>query len=223
MVNIKDTYGNTDFYTLHLPGEGKDKLGWMMHEIPVVKVDDSITVITTATEDIFEKCPLILQLCGSKIPFINAALWQNPEKEWKKIDKLSLICRALEEVTTPYVLIMDANDAMILKDLNEAFIEKWKGFDCDILFNASEYLFPKIIADEHELDSPFCQHYLNAGVCFGLTDYAKSLYQKAYEESIAENYAPYDSEQYYIRIAWADHPRMKIDDRANLFLLSHGN
>ena len=217
---LVDNYG-CEFYTLHLPGHGKEYLSGYLRKYDIISVNEKVTVITVATDEVKDECPLIHQLDDSGISYINAAKYKE-SKEWKHTDKIGLILKALDEVATPYVLIMDANDALILKDIDDGFIEKWKRFDCEILYNASDMLYPPILGTAMESESPFIQHYLNAGVCFGLTEYAKSVYQTAYEEFLHGQYAPYDSEQYYIRISWMSHDRMKIDNRSNLFLLSHG-
>lgn len=215
-------------YTLHLPGNGKKRLGDFLYTlINPISIHDDVTLITVATPNVIDDCPLIKQLNISNIDYLNAGLCFNTEYEWNKVDKIPLIGHALFQVKTPYVLIMDANDAIITKDINEEFIEKWKNFDCDILYNASECFYPKdSIIHDRELD-PYniihVQHYLNAGVCFGKTEYAKSIYAEAYRQRLLGEFKFIDSEQYYIRIAWLKHPRMKLDMESELFLLSHGN
>lgn len=223
MVLIRDLLKEEHLYTLHLPGNGKEILGNLLNNAPAVKIDNQVTLITVATEDVKDKCPLIKQLEDSNISYINAAKYQPIDKKWEHKDKLNLIVQALEEVKTPYVFIMDANDAIILNDIDSEFIEKWKSFDCDFLYNASDMLFPNLFCTDMEVGIPFSQHYINAGVGFGFTDYAKEIYQTAYEESQQDNYYPFDSEQYYVRISWLTHLKIKIDYRSKLFLLSHGN
>lgn len=222
MGRIIDSFGSDNFYVLHLPGNGKENLGFMLLDPPVISIDERITLITVATEEVRDQCPLIHQLEASGVPYVNAGMYQERGKVWEQKDKLTLILKALAEVNTPYVMLMDANDAIILRDLDAGFIERWKQFDCDFLFNASDMLYPHLFATDMEVNSPFIQHYINAGVGFGLAEYAKSIYQTAYEESTQENFCPYDSEQYYIRISWLTHDRIKIDDHSNLFLLTHG-
>lgn len=222
---IKDSLGASSAYILHLPGEGKKHLGGLLDRHQPVSVCEEIAVVTTATPDTIDKCPLIHQLDTSGVRYINSA--ESYTGEWQRTAKLSLIWKALSDVTTPYVLVLDANDVVILKDIDAGFIDTWKRYACDVLFNGSQYLYPKIIAApiEKEHASPFVNHYLNAGVCFGLTDRIKQLYETAYYHSQHEHYAPCDSEQYYVRIAIIEREdvRCKIDDGSYLFLCSHGN
>ena len=222
MTEFKDSYGYSDYYVLHLPGNGKENLNYLFDDSPKVSIADNITLITIATDNILSKCPLIDQLDHSEAKYINAAKYQENEKEWEAKDKLDLICKSLEDVTTPYVMLMDANDSILLKDLDADFIERWKRYECDMLYNASDKLYPNLFCTDMECYTPFTHHYLNAGVGFGLTEYAKSIYQTALLESKSNNFAPYNSEQYYVRIAWLTHDRIKIDDGEHLFLLSHG-
>lgn len=219
--------GFSNAYILHLPGEGKKYLGHFLKRLKeqTIAVDKEVTVITTATTDTKDSCPLVYQLEKSGQAYINSA--DGFDGEWRKTVKLPLILRALQNVTTPYVFLLDANDVVILRDIDQSFIDLWRQYDCDILFNGSQYLYPKIISApiEKEHNSPFVNHYLNAGVCFGYTDKIKQIYETAYYHSKHEHYAPYDSEQYYVRIGIIEEKdiRVKIDDGSCLFLCSHGN
>lgn len=215
-------------YVLHLPGEGKKYLGHMLNKLKedTITVDKDISIITTATENTLDSCPLIYQLNKSSLNYINSAE-ECDGSVWLKKMKLPLIRDALKNTVTPYALILDANDVAITRDIDHKFISIWKEFDCDILFNGSQYLYPKGISApiEKEHNSPFVNHYLNAGVCFGKTDKLLQLYETAYYHSEHEHYAPIDSEQYYIRIGIIEEKdiRVKIDDGSILFLCSHGN
>lgn len=210
---------------LHCPGQGQERhLGYLFSKtFHQFKKADNITIITIVTSDRVETSPLLRQLLNNNNPFINAADFIEQEKKWQKNDKIYLYQKALNQVETEYTILLDANDVIILNDLDEDFINEWKEFNCDILFNGSEYLYPK---DSHiltiESEYPFfCQHYLNCGVCFGRTEEIRKLYDKAAE--IANE--KHDSEQYWIREAIREGKfrKVKIDNRSKLFLLSHGN
>lgn len=228
---IQDTFNNKP-YILHLPGMGKERAGSFLYfekENPV-RIHSNITIITIATDDILEDCPLIQQLNNNKVPYINAAKYYIPDGEWQKINKLPLIIKAFEEVKTPYILVIDANDTVILQDLDEAFIEKWKQFNADILYNAGQYPYPKdlMIAKESiEWDNirnmnVYTNHYLNAGVCFGKSDVIREFYKSAYDIYESHEYEHIDSEQYYIKLAYMYRDDVKIDNGNHLFLCSHG-
>lgn len=213
-------------YVLHLPGRGKKKLGTFLDRWEQVSVNKDVTVVTIATPDVIDNCVLIKQLKESNIQFINGSDYVELYHQWKKVDKLPMMCAALERVTTPYVLIMDANDAIITNNIDEEFIEKWKEFDSPLVYNSSEYLYPKIFPHPKEVYYDaflYSQHYLNAGVAFGETWFAKKFYEEAFSQSNRSEYLPFDSEQYYVRIAWVKFNEMKLDIHSKLFLLSHGN
>lgn len=229
IIPIQDSLGiPVEAYILHLPGEGKKCIGGYLRRNKLINVEipDNVTLITTATKDTEENCPLIEQLNRSGVNYINSA--KDFEGEWKKTDKIPLIKEVLSRVTTPYSLVLDANDVVMLKSIDDRFIETFKLFDCDILFNGSQYLYPKIISAriEKEHESPFVNHYLNAGVCFGYTEKLLKLYETAHYHSQNKCYEYFESEQYYVRIAIIECEntiKTKIDDGSHLFLNSHGN
>jgi hypothetical protein len=228
-TGIKDSMGcYPEAYILHLPDTGKHRLPQLLNAIknnPVTMIDD-ITIVTTATLDILNEYPLIDQLKNSNIDFINSAV--GFDEVWQRKVKVPLVNAVMEKVTTPYTLVLDANDVVILKDIDNEFIEKFKKFDCDIVFNGSWVLYPNTPNTHIESDrkSPFYHHYINAGVCFGYTDKIAQLYQTAFENSNTVKYRPIDSEQYYIRTSIIDNKdsiNVKIDDGSHLFLVSNGN
>lgn len=230
MDGIRDSLGLLiPAYVLHLPGEGKKYIGGYLRrlkEIEIGQPPEDVTILTTATKDTMENCPLIYQLDKSGVSFINSA--KDYEGEWKKTIKLPLILNALSTIDTKYTLLLDANDVVMLKSIDQDFITTFNKFNCDILFNGSQYLYPKIISAmiEKEHESPFVNHYLNAGVCFGYTDKIHQIYDTAYYHSQHKHYAPFESEQYYVRIGIIEHEKdvkVKIDDASHLFLCSHGN
>ena len=230
MVEICDTFNNKP-YILHMPGKGKTIGGSFLYfkKEEDINISNNITIITIATDDILEQCPLIYQLDKNKVPYINAAKFRDNSQEWQKVDKLYLLIQAFEGVSTEYALVIDANDSVILQDLDDEFISKWKQYNCNILYNAGQYNYPKdlyIPKESVEWDNirntnVYTNHYLNAGVCFGKTYIIKEFYRSAYDIYISGEYDHIDSEQYYIKLAYMHRDDIKIDDGCHLFVCSH--
>ena len=228
---ITDTFNNSP-YILHTPGMGKGRAGAFLYfgKESEISVAPEIAIVTIATDDILDSCPLIYQLNKNNIPYINAAEYYDHSKEWEKVDKLSLLIQAFEAITTEYVLVTDANDAVILRDLDNKFISKWKQYDCDILYNAGQYNYPKEVhVPKESIDwdnvrnmNVYTNHYLNAGVCFGKLETIKQFYKQAYDIYTSGEYEHIDSEQYYIKLAYTYRDDVKIDNGNHLFLCSHG-
>ena len=228
-TGIKDSMGcYPEAYILHLPDTGKHRLPQLLEDIKTnpITLTDQITIVTVATANILNNYPLVDQLNMSGVPFINAA--ENYNDIWQRKTKVPLIRGVMKKVTTPYTLLLDANDVVILKDIDDSFIEKWKKFDCDILFNGSWVLYPNVPSAYIESDkkSPFYHHYINGGVCFGYTDKITKLYETAYYNTTSAKIRKVDSEQYYIRTSILhnkDSINVKIDDASHLFLVNNGN
>lgn len=196
---------------LHFPGSQKitnrpaiDKL----KEYPVTCPDD-ITIISIMTPDLVPLSPIHYQLTKSGIAYINTV----PEnhKMWLNKDKAGYIVEALKEVTTPYALILDGNDTVIVDGLDD-LVYKFNGYGKDIIFNATQNRFPDIEIDQIDnIDGhwgvsraiffgPFC--HLNAGVCLGKADALRWFYEEVKEAASKENIP---SEQYYVRRIFGKH------------------
>jgi len=226
-----DTFNNSP-YILHTPGMGKEKAGAFLYfgKENEISISPKIAIVTIATNDVLDYCPLIYQLNKNDIQYINAAKYYDHSKEWEKVNKLNLLIQAFEEVTTEYVLVTDANDVVILRDLDNEFISAWNQYNCNILYNAGQYNYPKalqVVKESVEWDNirnmnVYTNHYLNAGVCFGKSDVIKEFYKSAYDIYESHEYEHIDSEQYYIKLAYQHRDDVKIDNGCHLFICSHG-
>ena len=89
-----------------------------------IKIPSEVQIITCSNDE--TSSILIQQLKSNNIPYINKV----PQGiEWDNRSKIRYILDALEEVTTKYVLILDANDVLIEGDLQGAldvFLKKGK-------------------------------------------------------------------------------------------------
>lgn len=224
---IKDSKGECiEAYTLHSPGLGKKNFAKLLNDVKkteIKKCCDDITIVTTATSDLADKYPLIEQLNKSNISYLNSA--KEFDGKWKRTVKIPLIKNIMKEVTTPYTLLLDANDVVLLKDIDEKFLETWKEYNCDMVFNGQWCMWPRVPSSTIESDkqSPFYYHYFNAGVCLGYTDKIAQLYNRAEECLNSKDYHPIDSEQYFLRMAMLKEKdiKIKIDDGCHLFFVAY--
>jgi hypothetical protein len=113
--------------------------------------------------------------------------------------KLRFILEALDGITTPYVLVLDASDVVI--DHLDDIIEKFQSYDKKVLFGASLTRYPCIAIDivkDRKRLGPY--HYLNAGTCIGKTEDVRDFYQLCVSLDLEDN--EYFSEQFIVRTAF---------------------
>ena len=102
--------------------------------------------------------------------------------EWvNSRDKPRLTCEALETITTPYVLGVDASDAIVVDDPSPLVELFESSFRCDLLFGADKINFPtlKVFKDFEDglpgaAESEF--RYLNGGVWLGRTAFCREFF-----------------------------------------------
>ena len=161
-----------------------------------IELTKDIQIITCSNHE--DSSILIDQLKLNKISYINKV---SQGVEWDNRDKIKYILEALHEVTSKYVLILDANDVLIENVRN--LITDFQSMGCKLLYNATCNNYPKVDIDEvlgRENMGKF--RYLNAGCCIGETKYTEYFYKKALEYIDIEN--PWRSEQYIIRHAFRE-------------------
>lgn len=124
-----------------------------------VKIDTSITVITT----INDSSSIFLNQCNlNSIPVI-ITTEENINKELKKVNSL-------------YTLIVK-HDSLLLKDLNNEFIQKFLNLKEPFIFASSPLQIPdKNIENYSILMIKGLNKYINSGLLFGLTSEIVKLY-----------------------------------------------
>jgi glycosyltransferase involved in cell wall biosynthesis len=139
-------------------------------------INDQLTVFTFST---FPRQTLLESVCehlGIKLqvfrPDVKTGKWQHN-------DRIQFTLDALAKINTPYVLHVDAEDAVICGDLRKLF-----DVECDVLYAAEEMCHPvsqQIEEQQRALinntKTPF--HYLNAGVVFGKLACVKDVFAEA--------------------------------------------
>lgn len=175
-----------------------------------IEISEDVQIITCSNHE--ERSILIDQLKLNKIPYINKV---PQEVEWDNRDKIRYILDALSEVTSKYVLILDANDVLI-EDIHNIIVD-FQDTECKLLYNATCNNYPKVDIDHIPNREDMGKFkYLNAGCCIGETEYTKCFYKKALEYIDIEN--PWRSEQYIIRHAFRDCMRdVKFDYKCRVF------
>jgi hypothetical protein len=163
-----------------------------------IRVPENVTIVTVSNRD--DKSMLIDQLKKNNIPFLNHS---KKGGTWSNLKKIGYVNTSLKEVETDYVLILDAFDVLIAHPLDD-IVNRFDEYGKKLLFNATKNNYPNLLIDmvaDRDFRGEF--RFLNAGCCFGKTQYAKEFYAKAkvlLDDETIEN--PKKSEQLIIRHAF---------------------
>ena len=142
----------------------------------------------------------------------NVAYWYNRLK-------IKLLVENLNEVREEFILVLDADDVLIMSSL-EDIIEKFIAFDCEVLFNSEPYPWP-LEFFYSDMEKAICKEsfcHLNSGCFIGRTEFCRKLYRECftYRDSIVDNHAYSDQikiKPFYIKM----HPQIKIDFSSKIF------
>lgn len=146
-------------YILHV---GRYNTYWLK-ELDLIqpKINKDISVISINN---YTQTPLLFQ---QNIDIIN------PKDDFTKItDKIDCFAATLATITTEYCLLLDSVDSLILKDIDETFIENFKSLNCDIIFGWDINIHPHFILKKDEITKHLC-----GGLVFGKTSKLLELYQ----------------------------------------------
>lgn len=152
--------------------------------------------------------------------------------DWKNIDKIKLTNKHINEIKTKYVIGLDCCDVLVLKDPN-IIIEKFKKFNCKMLFNSQMTCYPKIdmngkiydfVNFENEINkNKYKNCYLNSGAWIGETEFCKTFFNKCEEIIKFNNFNKKEiywkiSDQAYIRKAFMLFEKeIKLDYKNEIF------
>lgn len=205
-----------ELYILHFPGnslENQEHVDIIAEELNrEIKISPELSIISIMDRNCAKESPIIKQCEKNSIPVHNSAL---NELTWKNTAKIPHILETLEEVSTPYVLILDGRDTVIVNNLDDNFLEKYKSFGKPIVYNGTPVAYPKVaIEDIREILSiKGKQKFLNAGVCIGEKDALIDFYTKA--QHINASLPNNKSEQYIIRLCRKKFPNLVGIDHDN--------
>lgn len=196
------------------------KLAGMIEHNRVVK-PENLTILTMFTDK--EQAMLCKQLDKSNVDYINV-LDEIEYTDFKHQDKVGFYLPYLEKVDTEYVLVIDSYDTLI--QTFDKLIDKFKEFNCDILFNACWCNYPyEDIEDVSMWNATTRFRFFNSGVCLGKTNAVKEFYQKTHD---MYNKLHIDgdvkAEQYFMRHTIKEHygdgQHIKIDYNNRISLVT---
>jgi hypothetical protein len=206
----------SDFLIAHFQGVSIKNYIILIEEYKkagIKPIPGNVTIVTIWNQELDSL--LTSQLKKNGIVYLNEA---ETGTVWENTKKIEYIRKALDKVATEYVLILDAGDVLLAKDLTD-IVERFEDYGKKLLFGATKSNYPKLLIDKiHDRDfrGEFC--YLNAGTAFGYTSYAKDFYSRA--AKILDTYykVPYNSEQYIIRHTFKDYTdEVDFDYNSSIF------
>jgi hypothetical protein len=154
---------------------------------------------------------------------------------WFNVDKIPLTIQTLREISTTYVLGIDAFDAVVVDDPNRVIgiLELYK---TEMVFNGTTgklRSFPSVdlLCDQAFPDHPF--RYPNAGVWVGRTAFCQKFFDRVYSvhetfserigcmQDDPERYQEYmESEQARVKVVFEEmFPSVMVDYRCEVFQL----
>jgi hypothetical protein len=107
--------------------------------------------------------------------------------KWNNVFKILLTNKALENVSTKYVIGLDSCDVIVLDDPNK-IIGRFKKMNCRMLFNSQSYCYPRLnksgqphdfVEFENSINQGYDNCYLNAGAWVGETEFCKEFFGRA--------------------------------------------
>jgi hypothetical protein len=225
VLQFRNLIYNTTPIVLHSPGYSpvwdsitKIFFSTPRRNLPALKDVTLLTWNSHPTASLLEKSAEHL---GIKVIVLGRGI-----KAWNNTLKIPLTVSAIEKITTPFVMGVDAFDAIITESPDQA-ISKFLEMDCNILFNSTDGPFPPIkeLFDfEISVAPPVNCRHLNAGAWLGKRDACLSFfsYLPKFEKAIAaiDGGRHLIYEQGYVRMGYKKfHPDVAIDYRSEIFQL----
>lgn len=203
-------------YICHFPGNTRILQEQVKKEIKgSFSVDPKISIVCAFNNSCFGHDNLLNSISSSNDILFDEDILA---EEWKMENKINSLVKSLRRCRTEYALVTDVRDVLITANIDEEFINKFKGMDCDIVYNATTSKYPKVNLPSDYLieggSGPF--KYLNAGVCFGKTDKLLEWYEHC--NVLFENNK---SEQFVLRKLYNPSFKIKIDGERKLFRSCH--
>lgn len=222
-LHVRNRIYNTFPSILHCPNDRPEDLWFNLIQIAKrnhlkIKLPDDLTLLTFNNTP--SKMLLEIILDGHNVNYTvlgkEITIWKNPLK-------IKLLKDHLKKVKTNFVLVLDAEDVIVIKTL-ENIIEQFLNFNCSVLYNASCFIYPGLCAhtiNEERFSKSFFRH-LNSGCFIGYTNFCKELYEQCdvYEDDITRKY--HYSDQIKLKALYVQmHPKIKIDDTCEIFQVFH--
>ena len=183
-----------------------------------ISVSNDITIISIMNLPCYNNSFLVKQSINSNFKLLVPDDALNvSSNDWTNILKIKCLVNVLPKVKTKYVLVLDGKDTVLVNDLDDEFITNFNNTKCDLIFNKQIIKYPNI-----EFDGEKEFNYINAGVCFGYTDFVYEFYKECEElssqETYISEYTNKPSEQYIVRkVAAKTKLNVGIDEHYILF------
>ena len=195
-------HNKSEFCVAHFQGRSRTLYPQITEEIDkqAIRLPDNVEIVTATNQPQVEM--LVEQLNKHNIDFINKVPLNC---YWTNLKKLGYIIEGLQAVKSKYVLIVDASDVLLTKDVIN-IVDKFSSFQKKVMFGATKNNYPDLIIDKiSDRDFRGTFRYLNAGTCFGTTEDCLNFYMRA-DEILKNNYIynPSKSEQLIIRETFKD-------------------
>lgn len=158
-------------------------------------------IVTTYTDQ--AKCILLQQCDLNNIPVYNSCKYFS-DASWYMPNKIKYILNTLiKDCKNDIVMILDGYDTLMVSLDN--IVDKFKEYNCKVLFNATSNHYPNIEIDgdiDYSDKKGVNGVFFNAGCCIGYREDLIKIYYDAYYEimgHIKDNL--WDSEQFILRIS----------------------
>ncbi|WP_373541659.1 glycosyltransferase domain-containing protein [Chamaesiphon sp.] len=144
-------------------------------------------------------------------------------EQWSNELKLKLLNDELSSIKTKYFMLLDSNDTFIVNDFNRAMKIFETLFDCDILLNAGQNLWPSWPDEmrEHQL---FCDRigervksnhkYVNTGAFIAKTEFYKEI-MKTFD--IDKSPLPGSDQAAFYPLYKQYYPKIQLDHTCKIF------
>jgi hypothetical protein len=220
---ITHSITGTKPYVLHAPGKPEflprkeEIFSLHQHTKPSIGLPDDLTIITFNNRQ-----GSLLEDCLGDTRHI---VLGRDVVRWSHHLKLLQMYQCLPTIATPFVMVLDAYDVLILRDL-AGVLEEFKEVGCRALFNGEIRDWPEDL--DHEVRAfdqkllkegvarNYCRH-LNAGAWLAETAFAAEIVNKAIhiEPMTKHTY----SEQARIKCCYPDlYPDMLVDYDCRIFI-----
>lgn len=115
--------------------------------------------------------------------------------EWRNDMKLYLNVEALEQITSEYVMALDADDVLVVSRARE-ILDTFRSFECDIVFSAEKHNWPRVpfLSDFEESIAETAYRYLNSGAWIGRTEPCRRFFRDCLREDNGDIVAVHTSE-----------------------------
>lgn len=183
------------------------------------EIADKLTVIFVSNLQEIGSGPRSLDYFGISYRILGSQL-----KQWSSNGlKLEFLKDELPKIKTKYFLLLDSNDTFIINNLIQAIEIFETSFDCDVLLNAGQNLWPNWPEEMREYRS-FCdqigerigsQHrYVNTGAFIAKTEFYRKIVETF---DINEAPLPGDDQAAFYPLYKQYYPRIQLDHYCKIF------